>query len=292
MQAPAAIGPSGRDRRRRRLTVGRVAFAGTLGILAVVFIAPLIWMLSTSLKTWGDATRTPLSWLPHPFSLHGYRPIVTLSAQTPVIRWFINSLVAATVHSALVLATASTAAYALARMEFRGKRVIFAVIIGTLFLPSFVLLIPNYLIVSKLGWLDSLWAIIFPGVGGAFGVFFLRQFFQALPRDLEEAAILDGANHWQVFLRIVLPLSRPGLATLTVLSFLTNWNDFVWPVYVLFNPSHFTLPAGLSILQGAYTTDYPVIMGGAVIASIPVLILFIVAQRHIIESVARTGVKG
>jgi hypothetical protein len=181
---------------------------------------------------------------------------------------------------------------ALARMTFRGKDILFAGIIATLFIPQFVFLMPNYLIVDYFGWLDTLLAVIVPGAAGAFGVFFLRQFFLSLPQELEEAALIDGANRYQIFLRIILPLSRAPLATLAVLSVLTNWNDFLWPVYVLFSPQNLTLPPGLSILQGAYNTNYTVIMAGGVIASIPVLVLYLFAQRYIIEGVSRSGLKG
>ena len=165
-------------------------------------------------------------------------------------------------------------------------------VLATLFVPPISLLIPNYVIVSKLGWLDSLSAVIVPGAAGAFGVFFLRQFFSSLPMELEEAAEIDGANRWQTFFRIVLPLSKPGISTLLVLSFLTNYNDFLWPVFVLFSPGTLTLPAGLSILQGAFTINYPVVMAGAAIASVPAIVLFILAQRNIVEGVARSGLKG
>jgi multiple sugar transport system permease protein len=177
-------------------------------------------------------------------------------------------------------------------MEFRGKRIFFAKIIGTLFIPQFLFLVPNYTIVDTFGWLDTLLAIIVPGAAGAFGVFFLRQFFLALPQELEEAALLDGANRFQIFTRIVLPLSKPALATLALLSFLTNYNDFLWPIYVLFNPESLTLPPGLAILGFSYQTDYAVIMAGGVIASIPVLIIFLIAQRYVIEGIARSGIKG
>jgi len=158
--------------------------------------------------------------------------------------------------------------------------------------PIFTLIIPNFLIIDRLGWLDSLWALIIPGAAGAFGVFFLRQFFLSLPRELEEAAVLEGANSWQIFTKVILPLSKPALATLAVISFLSNWNDFIWPIYVLFSPENFTLPPGLGILQGAYTINYPVVMAGAALASVPVLILFLFAQRYIIEGVSRSGLKG
>ncbi|MEP6852116.1 MAG: carbohydrate ABC transporter permease [bacterium] len=272
--------------------LARVAFWATLIILSIIFLAPLLWMLITSFKTTEGATRIPLSWVPDPVDTSSYNTLLSTSSTTPVIRWFINSLVAGLANAALIVAVDAAAAYALARMEFAGKKFVFGGVVGTIFLPGFVFLIPNFLIVSNLGWLDSRWAIIVPSAGGAFGVFFLRQFFISLPRELEEAATLDGANQWRIFTRVILPLSKPALSTLAVLSFLTNWNDFLWPVYVLFSPSNLTLPAGLSTLQNASTVNYPIIMAGAVIASIPVIILFIVAQRQVIASVARSGLKG
>ena len=270
----------------------RLLFWTTLVVLTLIFVTPLVWMVITSFKTSNDATSVPLSWLPHPFTSSAYSTVLTTNSATPVLRWFVNSLIAATANAALIVAVDAMAAYALARLRFRGRKLMFATVVGTLFVPPFVFLIPNFLIVSKLGWLDSLWALIVPSAGGAFGVFFLRQFFAALPVDLEESALIEGANQWQIFTRIVLPLARPALATLTVLSFLTNWNDFLWPVYVLFSADHLTLPAGLGNLQNAATTNYPIAMAGAVVASVPVLILFIAAQRHVIQSVTHSGLKG
>jgi len=272
--------------------IARLALSyAALLFLTLIFVAPLLWMLSTSFKTNVEATTLPLNFFPNEPSTYGYDTILN-SAGTPVLRWFVNSMVAAAAHAVLVLATAAPAAYALARMEFRGKRIFFAAIIGTLFIPQFLFLVPNYAIVDTFGWLDTLLAIIVPGAAGAFGVFFLRQFFLALPEELEEAALLDGANRFQIFARIVLPLSKPALATLALLSFLTNYNDFLWPIYVLFNPESLTLPPGLALLGFSYQTDYAVIMAGGVIASIPVLIVFLIAQRYVIEGIARSGIKG
>ncbi|MEV5408466.1 carbohydrate ABC transporter permease [Thermopolyspora sp. NPDC052614] len=260
--------------------------------LTLVFLAPLLWMFLTSFKTQSEATAFPPTLLPERPTVEAYQTVFAGNSQTPVLRWLLNSVLAATGQTVLVLVTASAAAYALARLEFRGKRAMFAVIVGTLLIPSFTLLIPNFLIVDGLGWLDSLWALIVPGAASAFGVFFLRQFFLGLPHELDEAALLDGANHFHIFTRIVLPLSRPALATLAVITFLANWNDFIWPIYVIFSPEYFTLPPGLSILQGAYTIHYPVVMAGAVIASVPVLLLYAATQRYVIEGVSRTGLKG
>ena len=267
------------------------SYAGLLA-LTILFVAPLLFMVSTSLKSNAEATRVDPTWIPENPTTEGFNAILTRSEQTPVLRWFVNSLIAAAAQAALVVVTAAMAAYALARLEFPGKRVLFAIIVSTLFIPGIIFLTPTYLIVDKLRWLDSLLAVIVPGAAGAFGVFLLRQFFISIPKEIEEAATLDGANRLKIFLRVILPLSKPALATLTVLAFLTNWNDFLWPLYALFSPDNLTLPAGLPLLQRSYTTSYEIIMAGAVVASLPVIALFAIAQRFIIEGVTSAGVKG
>lgn len=261
-------------------------------LMSAIFIGPLVWMLLTSFKTNAESVQMPPSWFPNVVSTEGYSTVFDSGTQTPVTRWFVNSMIAASAHTLLVLVTAAPAAYALARMNFRGKNLLFTMIVSTIFVPGLILLMPNYLIVEQLGWLDSLWALIVPEAAGAFGVFFLRQFFLSLPLEIEEAALLDRANRFQIFFHIVLPLSKPAMATLAVLSFLNNWNNFLWPVYVLFNPERLTLPAGLATLQNTYSTDYAVVMAGAVIASVPVLLVFMFAQRFVIEGVAGSALKG
>ncbi len=285
-------GGQGSDVAGRRETGKLIAVYAVLIAMTLMFVLPLLWMLSTSLKTQQQATASSIALIPPEPTTEAYQTIMAPGTETPVLRWFLNSLAAATAHALLVVATAAPASYALARMNFRGKRVLFALIVSTLFIPPIILLMPNFEIVNRFGWLDTIMAIIVPGAAGAFGVFFLRQFFIGLPVELEEAARVDGAKPWQTFFRIVLPLSKPALSTLLLLSFLTNWNDFLWPLYVLFSPERLTLPPGLAILQGAYTINYPVIMAGGVLASVPVLVLFVFAQRYIIEGVSRSGIKG
>jgi len=288
-EATDAAPPSGG---RTRWGLPKIAGFGLLILLTVLYLAPLLWMLVTSFKSVNEATRWPLQWLPDQWLTRSYDTILRPGSATPVLRWFANSMVSATAHALLVVATAAPAAYALARMDFPGKRLVFGLIIGTLFIPPIIFLAPNYVIVDSFGWINTLWVVIVPGAAGAFGVFFLRQFFLGLPPEIEEAAYVDGANRFQVFMRIVLPLSKPALATLLTLSYLANWNDFLWPFYVLFTPEALTLPPGLGRLQGQFNIDYPVIMAGAVVASIPVLAIFVFAQRYIIEGVARSGIKG
>ena len=278
--------------RRRRLKRTNPLFWVVLGLLTLIFVVPLVYMLLTSIKTSEEARTVPPTLLPSEPTLGAFRTLFFADEASPVHLWLANSLISATAHAVLVLVVCSLAGYALARMEFPLKKTIFGVIIATLFLPSFIFMMPNFEILNRFGWLDTLLAIIVPGAASAFGVFFMRQFFSTIPIALEESARIDGAGPWRTFFSIVLPNARPALVTLAVISFLANWNDFIFPIYVLFSAERLTLPVGLSKLQGAYTIDYPVIMAGAAMASIPVLLLYIFVQRYIIEGVASSGIKG
>ncbi|TFD23162.1 carbohydrate ABC transporter permease [Cryobacterium lyxosi] len=277
-------------RRRRRMTSVPIHIYAVLFAISFIVVVPLLWMILSSLKADFQIISAPLSPLPEPFTIAAYQRLFT--GPEPIAKWFWNSTVVAVAQTALILATASTAGYALARLEFWGKRLIFSAIIATLLVPPVILLIPHYVIIESFGWLDNLLAVIVPGAASAFGVFFLRQFFLGVPKEYEEAARMDGAGELRIFLQIVLPLAKPALATLAVLSFLGSWNEFLWPVYVLLSTENFTLQPGLSLLQSAYAVRYSLILAGAVIASLPVLIIFFFAQRQIIDGVANAGVKG
>lgn len=285
--APAPGAAPTRHRRRRN-----PVFWVVMGLLSLIFIGPLVWIVLTAFKTNVEARSVPPTLFPTPPTLDAFRTLFFTDSASPVLTWALNSFLAAGAHALLVIATASMAGYALARMQFPFKRIIFAVIISTLFVPAFVFLMPNFVLLSAFGWLDTLWAVIVPGAAGAFGVFFMRQFFSKIPVELEESARIDGAGPWRTFASIILPNARPAMITLLVLSFLTNYNDFIWPIYVLFSPERLTLPVGLTKLQGSYTIDYPVVMAGAALASIPVLIIYVFVQRYVIEGVASSGIKG
>ncbi|NLE99057.1 MAG: carbohydrate ABC transporter permease [Propionibacterium sp.] len=260
--------------------------------LTVVFIGPIIFIFLTSLKPMIEAQSVPPTIIPETWTLRAYRQLFFIDDASPVLRWFLNSMIAATLHALLVVTVTSMAGYALARMRFRGRGAAFGIIISTMLVPGFVFLIPNFEMLNRLAWLDSMPAIVVPGAAGAFGVFFMRQFFLRLPIEFEESARIDGAGAMRTFVSIVLPNTRPALVTLFIISFLANWNDFIWPIYVLFSDQNLTLPVGLSRLQGAYTIDYPVVMAGAMVAAIPVLIIYSFVQRYIIAGVASTGIKG
>jgi multiple sugar transport system permease protein len=230
-------------------------------------------------------------WIPRTFTWANYEKIFD-NPSIPVARWFINSVFVSSTITLLILALDSVAAYAYARMEFPGKRILFAMLLATLFLPGIMFLVPNFLTVARLGLLNHYAGVILPALSGVFGVFFMRQFFESLPRELEEAANIDGANRLQIFLYIALPLAGPALATLGIITFLGSWNDFLWPLLILQDSDLLTLPPGLSKLQGAYTSEYGQMMAGAVITSLPVLLLYLFLQRYVVESVQTAGLKG
>jgi len=279
--------------KKSHLTFNRPSFLSRVVLFLSVFIwvVPTYWLLMTAFKDQNDAIAAIPTWWPRTITLENFTRILG-EDQTPVFRWFWNSIKAATLHTLLVLLVATPAAYALARFDFKFKKAITGIVLASLFIPGIALFVPNYVTVSRLGWIDDLAAIVVPGAASALAVFFLRQFFVSFPKEIDEAAILDGCTRSQVFKLIALPLSKPAIATIGTLVFLANWNDFLWPLYVLISPENLTLQPGLQTLQSAYTTDYATIMTGAAIASIPVLIIYIFAQKYIIEGITRSGIKG
>jgi len=279
--------------KKSHLTFNRPSFLSRVVLFLSVFIwvVPTYWLLMTAFKDQNDAIAAIPTWWPRTITLENFTRILG-EDQTPVFRWFWNSIKAATLHTLLVLLVATPAAYALARFDFKFKKAITGIVLASLFIPGIALFVPNYVTVSRLGWIDDLAAIVVPGAASALAVFFLRQFFVSFPKEIDEAAILDGCTRSQVFKLIALPLSKPAIATIGTLVFLGNWNDFLWPLYVLISPENLTLQPGLQTLQSSYTTDYATIMTGAAIASIPVLIIYIFAQKYIIEGITRSGIKG
>ena len=274
-----------------RKLVGRITTYALLVLLALIFLVPLFWMVSTSLKPKSQLFSAQIYWIPKTLTLKNYTDLLSNTA-TPVGRWFVNSLGVAHSSDSADPRRGLPGRLRLCPHGLPGRNVLFALLLATLFLPGMMFLIPNFLTIYHLGLLNNYLGVIIPALAGVFGVFFLRQFFESIPKDLEEAAVIDGANRFQTFYMIALPLSRPALATLGVITFLASWNDFLWPLLILQKPELLTLPPGLRTLQGAYTSEYGQMMAGAVIAAVPVLILYILLQRFIVQSVATTGLKG
>lgn len=257
---------------------------------AVFFLLPLGWMVATAFKPFEEWLNP--NWIPVDPTTANFEGVLG-DPTLPIARWFLNSIVIGLVFTTLVLIIDSLAAYAYARMQFRGRRVLFAALLATYAMPEIMFLIPNYITVAQLGWIGTFHGIIAPGLSGVFGVFFLRQFFRSIPRELEEAARIDGASHLQTFRLVILPLSWGALSTLGVITFLASWNSFIWPLLMSGSDRQMqTLPVGLATLQGQFVFDYGKLMAGALLMTIPVLILYLFAQRYVVESVSTTGIKG
>jgi len=275
----------------RKSPLSRTLWQIVVTLAAIVMVAPVVWMLSTSLKRESDVLTTDPKWIPSPLTLENYQSLFAKASEFPVVRWFLNSVGIALAVTILVLVVTSMAAFALSRLEFRGKNALFMSIVATMIIPGQVLLIPVFLIITKLGLFDTYSGVILPGLASAFGVFLLRQFFLALPAELEEAAYLDGAGLWTIYSRVVMPLAKPALATLAIFTFMGSWNSFEWPLIVTNDVEMRTLPVGLSIFQGRYNLQQGLTMASAVLTTIPMVLVFLFFQRRITEGIALTGLK-
>jgi ABC-type glycerol-3-phosphate transport system permease component len=277
------------------MTSGRSSLArralgyAVLTALAVVALLPLAWMVSTSLKPNADVFAYPPDWIPDTLRFENY---TSLWDDLPMTRWIFNTFFVSTTVVLGQLLFCSMAAYAFARMQFRFREPLFYMFLASLMIPYQVTLIPAYVLISKLGWVDSYQALIIPQLSAPFGIFLLRQFFLSLPRELEEAARLDGASYWRIYRTILLPLSVPALLAFGVFSFIGLWGDFLWPLVVIDSPEKMTLTVGLNFLSSQYTTDWARLMAGDVVSLLPLMLIYAAAQKYFIQGIAMTGLKG
>ncbi|MBA3528445.1 MAG: carbohydrate ABC transporter permease [Propionibacteriaceae bacterium] len=268
---------------------GKVLAYVALGLLAVIALVPFIWMVSSSVKTLETIFNEPLQLFPPNPQWSNYS---RLWRELPIGRWIFNSgyIVVVAVVGRIVFT--ATAAYAFARLRFPGRDYIFYGFLTAMMIPSEVTLIPGFVLIRQLGWYDSHLALIVPQLGDVFAVFLLRQFFLSIPRELEEAARIDGASHLRVFVSIILPLSKSALAVVAVLGFMEVWNAFLWPLIMIDSAEKFTLPVGLQFLNSAHSTDWPALMAGNVIGLVPVVVVYLAAQKYFIEGITMSGLKG
>ncbi len=280
--------------REKRPLRARAVVAGTLIWLllaggAAIVLLPFVYMVVTSLETNAQIGSLTPQFIPQPFEWGNYQSVWE---QLPIGRFFINSMIVAVAITSCQVITASLAAYAFARLRFPGRGALFAVYLATLIIPFQVTLIPNYILIHYLGWHNTYQGMIAPFVSSVFSTFLLRQFFLTLPADLEEAALLDGAGHFSIYARIVMPLAKPALAALVIFAFLGSWNNFLWPLVVVDTESLKTLPLGIIEFQSQYTIQWNLLMVGASLSLIPVLVVYVIAQRWIVEGIALTGQGG
>jgi multiple sugar transport system permease protein len=280
-------------KKKRKVIIKKIIAYFLLSIFGFSMVLPLIWMISASLKEPVDVfiQHTPWwrNWIPqHP----QWRNYIKVFKAVPFFRFYLNSIFVAIIVTFGQVITSSFSAYAFSRLRFPGRDKLFFGYIATMMVPGTVIIIPVYILMHKFGWINSYKALTIPAMFTAYGTFMLRQFFMTLPRELEDAAKIDGCGFWAIYYKIILPLSRPALATLTTFVFIGNWQSFLWPLLVINSIGKNTLPIGLAYFQSQYVTDWTLLMAASVMAIIPVIIIFVFSQKFFIEGIKLTGIKG
>jgi len=278
--------------RKRRQLIVHIILHIVLVLCSLVFVFPFLWMIFTALKTPAELLKGIQQFFPEIPQWSNFTKAIT---SIPFFMYLKNSLIVVTLVVIGTCFSATTAAYAFARLNWKGRDKWFVVMLATMMLPIQVILIPTYILYSKIGWLGTRLPLIVPaffGGGAAFYIFLLRQFFKGIPKELSESAIIDGANHWQIFVKIMLPLSKPAIVTVALFTFMGTWNDYFGPLIFLSNPEHWTLALGLRAFQTQYGGQYNLMMAASILIMMPTLILFFLAQRTFIEGIKFTGIKG
>lgn len=273
--------------RERLLTPRSVALHAVVVLGALVMLFPFVWAVVTSISPGSGLSATP-QLIPEDPSLAAYSQ---LFADLPFGRVVVNSLALAAAATAAQVVTSAMAAYGFSRLPFRGSGVVFALYLVTMMIPFQVLIVPLFVEMKWLGLIDTYLGALLPSIASGFGVFLLRQAVNQVPRELDEAATIDGAGHLRIFVQVVLPNIRPAIATLTVFGFMSSWNAFLWPLIILRSPELQTLPVALQTLQGQYTTQWDVVMAGSVVSILPMLALYVFAQKYVVQGVASSGLK-
>jgi len=275
-------------RRMGRGSAFWIAFI-VLIVLALSWAMPLLWALDTALKPESETTAIPVSWLASHFTLAAFQTTVATSG---LPRWYLNSILTSVVISAVTVVLASLAAFALSRVPFRGSKILFWVILAGIMVPSQILIVPLFTEMQALGMVDTYWGLILPQIASPLAVFIFKQYFDGIPHELEEAAIMDGASLLRVYWQIWMPLAGPAIAAVAIFAFVFSWNNFLWPFVVITGNDMMTLPVGLATVQTSFGIRYAQIMATALLGGIPVLIVFLFFQRQIVQGIAGTGLKG
>lgn len=270
-------------------TIGKILLYSGLIFLLLIALVPFLWMLSASLKYNKDVFTFPIKWIPEEFVWQNY---VEIWKRIPLHSFILNTSKLSIIITLLQVVTSSLAAYGFAKLEFKGRDILFLSYIATIAIPWQVYMIPQYLIVQKLHLVDSHWALIILQAFSAFGVFLMRQFLISIPNELSEAARIDGLNDFGIFARIMIPLAKPGLATLTIFTFVTIWNDFMGPLIYLNSTDQKTIQLGLRLFISQFSAEYSLIMAAALVTLVPVMIIFLSLQKYFVEGIATSGLKG
>ena len=276
------------DEQRKRRIANGTSFV-VLIVMSLIWLIPLLWALDTALKPEGETTAIPVSWLASHFTLQAF---ATTLATTGLPTWYFNSILTSAVISIVTVLLASTAAFAFSRVPFSGRNILFWVILAGIMVPGQILIVPLFTMMQSLNMVDTYWGIILPQLASPIAVFIFKQFFDGIPHELEEAAVMDGASRWRVYWQIWMPLARPAIAAVAIFAFVFSWNNFLWPFIIISSNNLMTLPVGLATVQTSFGIRYAQIMATALLGGVPVLIVFLFFQRQIVQGVAGTGLKG
>ena len=274
---------------KRKGSVSKVVYYVVMIALSFFMVLPLFWMITTSLKDSGALTAIPIEWIPKKVTLDSFRKLFEIF---PFGKAFLNSVIVSVSITIVNVFSACMAAYVFAKIPFKGRELLFGIFLITMMIPGSVTLIPNYLILRSFHLLNSYLGLVLPSFFNIFGIFMLRQSMRQIPDDFIDAAVIDGASQWRIFFNVIIPLSRPMIATLFVITFMGAWNDYLWPLIVLTDKSKMTLPVALSMLNGQYSTEYNLLMAGALISIVPIIIVYAFAQRYFEEGLTAGGLKG
>lgn len=274
--------------RGKRKVANWVAFA-VLVILALLWLVPILWALDTSLKPEGETTAVPVSWFASHFTLEAF---VTTLATSNLPQWYFNSILTSVIISVATVILASLAAFSFSRIPFRGRGIVFWIILAGIMVPGQILIVPLFTLMQSFNMVDTYWGIILPQLASPIAVFIFKQYFDGIPRELEEAAVMDGASRLHVYWRIWMPLSKPAIAAVAIFAFVFSWNNFIWPFIVITGNNMMTLPVGLATVQTSFGVRYAQIMATALLGGIPVVIVFLFFQRQIVQGIAGTGLRG
>lgn len=258
-------------------------------ILAVLWLTPLLWAIDTALKPEAETTAVPVSWFPSHFTLDAF---ISTFATSNLLRWYFNSTLTSLIITALTVLLASLAAFSFSRIPFRGRGILFWVILAGIMVPGTILIVPLFTEMQALGMVDTYWGIILPQIVSPISVFIFKQFFDGIPHELEEAALMDGASRLRIYWQIWMPLARAAIAAVAIFTFVASWNNFIWPFIVITGNDMMTIPVGLATVQTSFGIRYAQIMASAVLGGLPVLIVFLFFQRQIVQGIAGTGLKG
>lgn len=273
----------------KKLQLQKVVFFIILGVMTLIYIGPFLFSISISFNADKAVFEWPIKLIPEKFTLANY---ANVWKELPFGKWLFNSVLITTIQTIANVFFAALAGFTFARLEFPGRKILFTLLLSSLMIPGIILLVPKFIVLNEMSLINSYGGLILPGLVSVTNIFLMKQFFETIPKDLEQAALIDGCGYFRIFWQIFLPISKPALAAVAIYTFQGSWNEFLWPVIVSYTEDMYTLPLGMASLKNELLTDWPLLMAGTILISLPTLAIFIIFQRYFVQGVSSSGLKG